>query len=578
MEQKSLQASTARAIRFGVYEVDLDAGELRKRGVKVSLQGQPFQVLALLIARPGQLLTRETLQKQLWPDDALVDFDLGLNTAVKKIRAALQDSAENPRFIETLPKRGYRFIAPIQEIDRSADSVLPSGNRETEILRTPSVEDLLPPPISGVQHERLASQQAIEQPEVQTKKDASLELDSTSYFVRPAVVLRAGWRKKHRYYWVPVLVLVVVAALLVRERLSSGHHLPKRGAYVYRTTTAPNDAAAIGIGGYDLKSPNDQIFAFDYDHSGKLDHLVLFRPGVGNIRVVANSAGTFAPVYIGDELAGYNLTSPHDRIFAFDYDHSGKLDYLVLYRPGTKMLWIVKNNGNGIFTPVYKLAQNGTAIWNGAQDQPSSADQMFAMDYDHSGKLDYLVLFRPDAGVISILKNSGGSLAPVSTQHVASNPVGGSGLEASTDQAFAFDYDHSGKLDHLVLYRPGEGCLSIWKNAGGALIPVYKGMGAGGYDLKSTNDRAIAFDYDHTGKLDYLLLYRPGAGLLSVLKNSNGAFIPVSQGVGVKGYDLMSPRDRVFAFDYDHSGMLDHLVFYRPGTGDVVIAYFPDRP
>jgi DNA-binding winged helix-turn-helix (wHTH) protein len=555
MEQKSLQVRTARVIGFGIYEVDLEAAELRRSGVKVHLQGQPFQVLALLIAHPGQLLTREALQRQLWPDDALVDFDLGLNTAIKKIRAALQDSADNPRFVETLPKRGYRFIAPIQEIRQDIVSV--------------------------AQDVHLESKQQATHSEVNGEKNSPSEPESPSDFVQPASAFQAARYKTHTYYWVLMLALVLGVALLVEQGAakklfqSSGHHTAQRGVYVYRTTTTPDGAAALGIGGYDLRSPNDQVFAFDYDHSGKLDHLVLFRPGVGNIRIVANAAGTFAPVYSGYGVAGYDLTSPHDRIFAFDYDHSGKLDHLVLYRPGTRMVWIVENRGNGIFTPVYKLAQNDTAIWSGTDDQPSTADQVFPIDYDHSGKLDYLVVYRPGREVISILKHAGGTLVPVHTQHVASDQVGENSPGSSTDQAFAFDYDHSGKLDHLVLYRPGEGHISIWKNAKGTLIPVYEGMGVGGYDLTSTNDRALAFDYDHSGKLDHLLLYRPGTGLLSVLKNSGGTFIPVSQGVGMKGYDLMSPRDRVVAFDYDHSGMLDHLVFYRPGVGDALITYFP---
>ena len=99
-------------VRFGVFEVDLRAGELRKNGIKLKLSGQPFRVLAILLARSGDIVTREELQKQLWPD-TFVDAERNLNTAVNKIREVLGDSAENPRFVETLPRRGYRFIAPI---------------------------------------------------------------------------------------------------------------------------------------------------------------------------------------------------------------------------------------------------------------------------------------------------------------------------------------------------------------------------------------------------------------------------------------------------------------------------------
>jgi Tol biopolymer transport system component/DNA-binding winged helix-turn-helix (wHTH) protein len=103
-----------RVLRFGLYEVDFVAQELRKSGIKIKIQDQPFQILALLLERPGQIVTREEIQKRLWAGDTFVDFDLGLNSAVKKLRQALGDESDNPRFIETLYRRGYRFLAPVQ--------------------------------------------------------------------------------------------------------------------------------------------------------------------------------------------------------------------------------------------------------------------------------------------------------------------------------------------------------------------------------------------------------------------------------------------------------------------------------
>jgi len=100
-------------MRFGIFEADLRAGELRRNGSKIKLQDQPFQLLALLLERPGEVVTREELRGKLWPADTFVDFDHGLNAAVKRLRGALGDSAENPRFIETLSRRGYRFLVPV---------------------------------------------------------------------------------------------------------------------------------------------------------------------------------------------------------------------------------------------------------------------------------------------------------------------------------------------------------------------------------------------------------------------------------------------------------------------------------
>ena len=102
-------------VQFGIFEADFRAGELRRNGAKIRLQEQPLQVLALLLARPGELVTREELQSKLWPADTFVDFEHGLNAAVKRLRDALGDSADNPRFIETLARRGYRFIAPVND-------------------------------------------------------------------------------------------------------------------------------------------------------------------------------------------------------------------------------------------------------------------------------------------------------------------------------------------------------------------------------------------------------------------------------------------------------------------------------
>jgi TolB-like protein/DNA-binding winged helix-turn-helix (wHTH) protein/Flp pilus assembly protein TadD len=104
-------------LRFGVFEVDLRAGELRKHGLQVRLQEQPFQVLAMLLEHPGQVVTREELQKKIWPADMFVDFDHGLNKAINKIRDALGDSAESPRFVETVARRGYRFLAEVRPVD-----------------------------------------------------------------------------------------------------------------------------------------------------------------------------------------------------------------------------------------------------------------------------------------------------------------------------------------------------------------------------------------------------------------------------------------------------------------------------
>ncbi|MGO8792355.1 MAG: winged helix-turn-helix domain-containing tetratricopeptide repeat protein [Terriglobia bacterium] len=117
-----LPAHNVRAFRFGVYEVDTMAGELRRSGLKIRLQEQPFQILSALLDHPGEIVSRDDLRRRLWPDDTFVEFDHSLNTAIGRLRDALGDSADNPRFIETLPRRGYRFIAPVERPNGAASS------------------------------------------------------------------------------------------------------------------------------------------------------------------------------------------------------------------------------------------------------------------------------------------------------------------------------------------------------------------------------------------------------------------------------------------------------------------------
>ena len=130
-------------VRFGVFEADLETGELRKNGAKVPLQGQPFQVCAILLERSGKLVTREELRQKVWPEDTFVDFDHAVNTAIKKIRIALGDEADNPRFVQTLPRRGYRFICPVLTGDgQLAEAEYPAA-AATPVVETGPIDQRL---------------------------------------------------------------------------------------------------------------------------------------------------------------------------------------------------------------------------------------------------------------------------------------------------------------------------------------------------------------------------------------------------------------------------------------------------
>jgi cholera toxin transcriptional activator len=124
-----------RRYRFGVFEVDAGTGELRRHGILIRLNGQPFQLLLLLLERPGELLTREEIARELWPDGTVVDFEHGVNSAVNRIRDALGDKAVDSRYVETLSRRGYRFIAPVERIEHLTPSALALAAGKSRIGR-----------------------------------------------------------------------------------------------------------------------------------------------------------------------------------------------------------------------------------------------------------------------------------------------------------------------------------------------------------------------------------------------------------------------------------------------------------
>lgn len=126
--------------RFGVFEADTATGELRRQGLRVKLSAQPFQVLMMLLERPGELLTREEISRRLWSDGTFVDSDHGVNSAVNRIRDALGDTATNPRFVETLARRGYRFVAPVETVRPDEPQTPPAPESSEPPIAEPEVE------------------------------------------------------------------------------------------------------------------------------------------------------------------------------------------------------------------------------------------------------------------------------------------------------------------------------------------------------------------------------------------------------------------------------------------------------
>lgn len=136
----------SRRYRFGLFEADCATGELRRQGIRIKINAQPFQVLCMLLYRPGELLTRDEIARELWPDGTFVDYDHGVNSAINRIREALGDSASNPRFVETLARRGYRFVAPVERLGEPSEAEIAAeaniAAAEPTVATPPPVEDL----------------------------------------------------------------------------------------------------------------------------------------------------------------------------------------------------------------------------------------------------------------------------------------------------------------------------------------------------------------------------------------------------------------------------------------------------
>ena len=141
--------ATPDVIRFSVFELNLRSGELRKAGTRINLQGQSLQTLALLLERPGELVTRDELRHRLWPKDTFVDFDHGLNAVINRLRDSLGDSADTPRFVETVPRRGYRFIAPVDKGVKDRDGRYQPGGESGHMRAEVSDSASAAPPRSG---------------------------------------------------------------------------------------------------------------------------------------------------------------------------------------------------------------------------------------------------------------------------------------------------------------------------------------------------------------------------------------------------------------------------------------------
>ena len=280
-------------------------------------------------------------------------------------------------------------------------------------------------------------------------------------------------------------------------------------------------------------------------------------------------------------IAGYDLMSSADLAISFDYTDSGSADHLLFYRPGTGVAYVVqKNTGANTYTTVF-ASSHGI----GSYDLLSPADRIIAFDYNGSGYKDHLIAYRPGTGGVQIIANNGGTFTTVFS---SSTGIGSFDLRSPADWLLPFDYEGQGIANYLVAYRPGTGVIQILKNMSAGSTPGSFALmfsstsGIGGYDLMSPADRICAYDYNSVGSEDHLVLYRPGTGTVYIVGNYNGTFTAdYASTSGIGGYDLLSTADLLVPMDFNGSGFLDHILAYRPGTGTAYVlgsAYFSFSP
>lgn len=349
---------------------------------------------------------------------------------------------------------------------------------------------------------------------------------------------------------------------------STAARLDTLSGWITTTTTPPRTTFGIsfastnGIGTFDLGDTRDLTLPFDYDHSGKQDHVLTYRPGTGLVAIARhNPDNTFTTVFRSTTgIGGYDLKVAQDRLVPFDYDGTGKLDHLLAYRPGHRIAYVVKHTGT-----TFGIAFASTTGLGGF-DLALAQDQVIAFDYDHSGKVDHFLAYRPGYRIAFVLKRSGAGFATVTA---SSGGLATFDLATAADRVVPFDYDHTGKLDSLLAYRPGQKIAFVIRHTAGATFSTAWSTFAGlpGFDLANTRDLVSSYDYDYTGKPDHLVFYRPGGKLVGIYqKGGAAALTAVYNGTnGIGGYDVAVATDKIVAFDADHSGGNNSLLLTRPG-------------
>jgi DNA-binding winged helix-turn-helix (wHTH) protein len=296
-------AETPQVVCFGVYELDLRAGELRRQGVKIKLQEQPFQVLALLSERPGEVVTREELRQKLWSGGTFVDFDHSLSTAIGKIREALGDSADNPRFLETVARRGYRLIAPVRRLDSKSHPGLepssPNGspNKLNNIVSGPSETNSLSPPDGSLPAD--SALQAKTLPRTTVAPSSPQNANGALQSVPKGIAEDVAETRRSRYGL--MLAIILLPAVFALAVIAYFRHEPRNADAIRLSLLLPENVKFSDMEAPVL-SPDGRLLAFAARNSSGESWLWVRPLGSMAAQVLPDTEGASQPFWSPDRL------------------------------------------------------------------------------------------------------------------------------------------------------------------------------------------------------------------------------------------------------------------------------------
>jgi Tol biopolymer transport system component/DNA-binding winged helix-turn-helix (wHTH) protein len=393
-----------KVIRFGKFEVDVRAGELRRGGLKLKLGGQPFDVLIALLEKPGQVITREELHDKLWLQDTFVDFEHGLNKAINKLREALGDDADNPRFIETLPRRGYRFVAPVVDPSQPVGAVVTATTRDDQIAA--------PLPGSPVNYS------------AKPWRMMSLKAVTATIVVIAVLVLVASstWRARSREQ-----LKVLRFSQLTNDGLLKSGPMATDGVRIYFTETLPGQLRSIAqvstTGGEVVRLPNPRSMPRVLDLSPDGSELLLGNPedtGVGEDStadslwvqpVAGGSPRRVGSVLVNDAAWGAQpatvVYGDGDSVFSINQDGTGshKLlsqpgsPYSFSFSPDGQMLRFSRHAGNRSSRSIMETSTHRTDVhelFPGCCGKWTADGRYFVFQSDQDGRTDLWAV--PESG------------------------------------------------------------------------------------------------------------------------------------------------------------------------------------